>query len=482
VTHAEWVDKALHLRRRLQALPRQKRVALLRSLPEPVRKKALASPYVRGRDKQTEVLTSSADTILILAGRGWGKGWTGAHWLLDRIEQGHRATGVVAEPAADVRDDIVEPAERGSGVVEFAETRELEPNYKRSESRIELRAGHGEARIQTYSGDSPDSLRGFSGSVAWIDELAKMRYARRVWDQINLTLREGGAQVGHSQLLITTTPRPTPLLKELADEEEVHVVRGSSWENRENLDARFERRLKKLEGTRLGKQEIGAEILEEAGDLWDYKDIRHVEPADVPDLVRVCIGLDPTISNEEGDEAGIVVAGIGPDGTVYILADLSGQYTTQEWGAITVAAYRGDPSLVAEWLDSPYSEDVQQAITRPYPWRPADTIHAETNQGGELVTQQLRTYGSMAAVNGTHTTQSKRVRAEPVHHLYQRGRVQHVGTLSGLEDQLTDFLQTTEGDSPDRADAAVYAAHDLVGLSEEIDETANAWRQILAMN
>lgn len=449
-------------------MPRSDRTKELRSLPRNLQKKALTSPRILGRDKQVEVLESDADTILVLAGRGWGKNWTAAHWLLDRIEQGHRATGVVGETAADVRDDIVEPAEQGAGLVEFAENRELQPNYKRSEARVEFKSQAGGARTQLYNGNTPRGLRGFSGSVAHMDELAKYRYAQSAWDQINLTLREGSGY-GGSQLLVTTTPRPIPLIRRLVEDDDVHVISGSSWENEANLDSRFLRRLEKMEGTRLGRQEVSAKVLEESGDLWSYDDIGSVLPSQLPELTRIVIGLDPSISNDEGDEAGIVVAGLGEDGRAYVLADLSGQYTTREWGAVTVGAYNSAlVDTLREYLDEPFSDDIETLVSRGYRWRRADSIKAEVNQGGSLVQSQLKSFDAMAAVNDTYTTQSKQSRAEPVHHLYQRGLVQHVGQHSDLEDQLCDFLtDQSDADSPDRADAAVYAISEL--LLDEID-------------
>jgi phage terminase large subunit-like protein len=386
---------------------------------------------------------------------------------------------VVAETAADVRDDIVEPAERGSGIVEFAQKRELSPNYKRSESRVELQAPHGAARIQTYSGDSPKGLRGFSGSVAWIDELAKMRYAEEVWDQINLTLREGSALTGDSQLIITTTPRPLPIIKELVEDSDVHTIRGSSWENEDNLDGRMLRRLQKIEDTDTGRQEVYAQILDANGELWTHEDIGRIGPAgleEVDGFDRIVVGLDPTVSKSEGDEAGIVVVGKA-DGTGYVLQDLSGQYTPTEWAAVTVAAYLGDVSLIEDFLDAPYSDDVKEAVSSPYPWRPADSIHAERNQGGGLVENQLQAFASRAAINSTHTTQSKKVRAEPIHTLYQTGDIKHVGQFPELEDQMTSFLH--DQDSPDRVDALVYAASDLFDLDAE--DVSSAFDTILSM-
>jgi phage terminase large subunit-like protein len=427
----------LDVRRELEGKSSEDRKKFFASVPEDFRRKALASPYLLGRDKQVEALTSTADTVLVLCGRGWGKNWLGAHWLLDRIETGHKATAAIAETAADVRDDVVDPAEQGSGVLDFAHQRSLQPNHKISQSRVELQPAHGESRIQLYSGDSPKSLRGFSGSVAWIDELAKMRYADGVWDQVNLTLREGG-DFGSSQLLITTTPRPTPLIKELVEDEDVHVIRGSSWENKSNLDARFQRQLERLDGTDKGRQEVHAEVLEQAGDLWDFSDINRIHAEDVPELVRIVVGLDPSVSDREGDECGIVLVGMDSAENGYVLEDFSGQYTTTEWAETVVEAF---------WAEN-------------HDWPPADTIHAERNQGGGLVKSQIRSVSERIAYTSTHTTASKRVRAEPIHTLYQNGEVFHVGQHADLEDQMTDFLQTE--DSPDRVDALVYAVSELL--------------------
>ncbi|AFH22435.1 terminase large subunit [environmental Halophage eHP-25] len=457
INYNNWIDTLLEVREHLKTVPNSDRMKELKSIftSEESFKKAVFSPWLGARKKQLEVLQSDADTILILAGRGWGKNWIGGHWLLDKIARGHKSTAAVAETAADVRDDLVDPAEDNSGIIDFARQKNLQPNYKSSQARVELQASHGESRIQLYSGDSPNSLRGFSGSVALIDELAKMRYQDSVLSQANLTLREG-----NSQLLVTTTPRPTDTIRKLVEDEDVHVITGSSWENEANLDSRFIRQLEKLEGTRLGRQEVGAEILDSSGDLWSHDDIHHVDPDTVPELKRICIGLDPTVSNSEGDEAGIVVVGLDNNEVCWVLEDLSGQYTTSEWGAVTVAAYQGNIRKIRQWLSKPYSDDVMRVIKQGYTRRPADCIHAETNQGGALVEQQLRTYGSLAVVNSTHATHSKQVRAEPIHHLYQRGRVVHVGNFPELEDQMTDFLQGS--DSPDRADALVWAINELM--------------------
>jgi len=455
--HDAWTRKALKLRETLKGLPKEDRIELIKSLPEKVRRKFLNSPYYLGRDKQVEALTSDADTILVLCGRGWGKNFVGSHWLLDRIERGHRATAAVAETAADVRDDVVDPAEKGSGILDFAEKRQLKPNHKISQSRVELKAPHGPARIQLFSGDSPRSLRGFSGSAAWIDEIGKMRYQDSVKEQIDLTLREGG-ELG-SQLLITTTPRPTDTIKELVEDDSVHVIHGSSWENEANLSGRMIRRLEKIEDTDRGRQEVHAEILDGAGDLWDYDDIDHVTPSDVPELVRIVIGLDPSISDDEGDECGIVVCGKDAEDTAYVLCDASGQYNTRTWGALTVALYHGRLERARKELDD--LSPIKPLLESGYDWPPADRIEAEQNQGGDLVKNQIQSFDTQVAVNGLHVQRSKRARAEPVHTLFQSGDVVHVGTHPGLEDQMVDFLQDGE-DEDDRVDALVHSITELL--------------------
>lgn len=411
------------------------------ALPENVRKKLLASPYYLGREKQVEALTSDADTVLVLCGRGWGKNWLGAHWLLDRIQRGRIATAAVADTASDVRDDMVDPATPGDGILDIGRSKGLDPRHKPSKRRVLVRPEHGqESRIQTYSAEEPDALRGFSGSAAWLDEFAKYSYPQQVWNQINFTLRGGD-----SQLLITTTPRPLPQIKELVQNPNVHVIEGASWENEENLDDRFQRKLQELEGTRLGRQEIHAQILEDAGDLWDYEDIAHTKPEDVPELARIVVGLDPSVSDGDGDEAGIIVAGKDAHGIAYVLEDLSGQMETGKWGEVAVQAYLG----------------------QNHNWPRADRIHAERNQGGGLVKNQIRSVHDGAAYSSVHTTSPKRVRAEPVHSLYQRGRVKHVGQHPDLEDQMTDFTQAEDNDADDRVDAMVYAVSELL-LSDEL--------------
>jgi phage terminase large subunit-like protein len=336
------------------------------------------------------------------------------------------------------------------------------PNYLPSKRQLRWEDG---TVCNLYSGESVDSLRGLSTSHIWCDELAKYRYIEEAVEQIDYTLREGDSQ----QLLVTTTPRPHPVIKEYKEKAQttdyVEMFRGTSFENPE-LGDRFQRKLQAAKDTRLGRQEIFGEILDDSvGELWSYSDISTTDPEDVPELKRIVVGLDPSVSNDEGDEAGIVVVGEGVDGVAYVLADLSGQYTTSEWAAVVVAAYRGSLSTVKDLCDCEGNRRLQEVAHMEYPYPPADKIHAERNQGGSLVEQQLRTLDHRIPYDSTHTTRPKDVRAEPVHSLYQAGKVKHVGQLPDLEDQLVEFMR--DGQSPDRVDAMVYAVNKLLLVEKQ---------------
>ena len=217
------------------------------------------------------------------------------------------------------------------------------------------------------------------------------------------------------------------------------VTRGSTFDNRANLaPSFFSQIVKRYEGTRLGRQELNAELLDDVqGALWSRDLIEAARvPADTPiDLQRIVVAIDPAISvGEESDETGIIVAGLGWDDRGYVLEDLSGKYSPTEWATKAIAAYRR--------------------------WR-ADRIVAEVNQGGEMVTNTLRVVDPNAPVRTVHAKRGKLIRAEPVSALYEQRRVHHVGSFDELEDQLCTFAPGVT-DSPDRLDAFVYALSDLM--------------------
>jgi len=362
---------------------------------------------------------------LILAGRGFGKTRTGAEWVRAQVENhGRRRIALVARTAADARDTMVEGE---SGLLACCPPWS-KPKYEPSKRRIRWPNG---AIATTYSGDRPDQLRGPQHDAAWADELAAWRYPE-AWDQLLFGLRLGP----DPRVVVTTTPRPTPLIVALLADPRACVTRGTTLENRANLaPTTLEALLQRYEGTRLGRQELYAEVLtDHPGALWHRDALDAARVARAPDLVRVVVAVDPAVSHGEGsDETGIVVAALGADGDGYILEDASLRASPARWGGRAIEAYRRHA---------------------------ADRIVAETNQGGEMVTLTLRTIDPAVPVRPVRATRGKRTRAEPVAALYEQSRVHHVGAWPELEDQLCQW--TPGAPSPDRLDALVWALTELL--------------------
>lgn len=364
---------------------------------------------------------------MILAGRGWGKTRTGAEWVRERAlrDPGCRIA-LVARTAADVRDVIVE-GESGILAVHAPSER---PDWQPSRRRITWPNG---SMATTYSADVPDQLRGPQHAYAWADELASWERPD-TWDQLVFGLRLGTAP----QVVVTTTPRPTPIIRALLGAPGTVVTRGRTLDNQANLApgvvADLQRR---YGGTRLGRQELDGEVLTDTpGALWTWERIEAARVAKAPDLRRVVVAIDPAVSTGEGsDETGIVVAAIGYDGRGYVLEDASGKYSPDGWARRAV-------HLAAE--------------------HKADRIVAEVNNGGQLVEHTLRTVDRSAAYKAVHASRGKATRAEPIAALYEQARVSHVGRLDTLESQLTGWDPSTSAKSPDRIDALVWALTELM--------------------
>jgi predicted phage terminase large subunit-like protein len=369
------------------------------------------------------------ETWLILAGRGWGKTRTGAEAVRQMVSNGSaRRIALVGRTAGDVRDVMVEGP---SGILSVFPAEER-PIYEPSKRRITFHTG---AIATTYTGDKPDQLRGPEHDVAWCDELAAWRYATEAWDNLCFGLRLGKCP----RTIVTTTPRPTRLIRELATDDRgaVHVTRGSTYDNRANLPEAFIHRLEqKYNGTRIGRQEIEAMLLEQAeGALWSLSQIDDLRVQTIPVLSQVVVAIDPAVTSGEGaDETGIVVAGKTADGKGYVLEDLSGKYTPSEWARKAISAYERHN---------------------------ANRIIGEVNNGGDLIERNLRVENASIPYRGVRASRGKYLRAEPVSALYEQGRVHHVGVFPDLEDQMT---QWAPGDphSPDRLDALVWAFTDLL--------------------
>jgi phage terminase large subunit-like protein len=300
------------------------------------------------------------------------------------------------------------------------------PKYEPSKRRLTWPNG---ATATTYSGDEPDQLRGPQHDFIWADELAAWKYPEETWDNAQFGLR-----LGIAKALVTTTPRPIKVLRDLLKEPGTVITRGSTYENLENLSERYRSIIRKYQGTRLGEQELKGVLLEDIpGALWTRANIDKNRVAVHPDLVRVVVAMDPAVtSTEEAAEMGIVVAGKGVDGLGYVLDDVS---------------VRDTPKTASE------------VAVRAYHTRKADRIVAEVNNGGEWIEAVLRTVDMNISYKCLHASRGKIARAEPISSLYEQDRVKHVGNFDLLEDQLCTYVPGEK--SPDRLDALVWALTEL---------------------
>lgn len=396
-------------------------------------------------------------TWLVLAGRGFGKTRLGCEtirsWVCGKtpLARGaYRRVALVAETAADGRDVLVE----GESGILAIHPKAFRPTYEPSKRRLTWPNG---AIATLYNATEPDQLRGPQHDAYLADELAKWAHARETWDQLQFGLRLGTNPRG----IITTTPRPIPILKEILEEEETFVTRGNTMENEANLAKRFIKKIyDKYAGTRLGRQELEAEILDDLpGALWlrtyfdppEGSSLRGRVPAsELPNLQRIVVGVDPSGTKgkeDSGDWIGIIVAGIDDKNHAYVLADRSIKAGPSEWGEQVIQAYENFN---------------------------ADCIVVETNFGGAMVERVIKSVDPLARIKEVKASRGKVIRAEPVAALYEQGKVSHVQGadlrdkegigLTVLEDQMC--LMSPRGyageGSPDRVDAAVWCLHELV--------------------
>jgi phage terminase large subunit-like protein len=369
---------------------------------------------------------------LILAGRGFGKTRTGAEWVREEVESSRRGRlALVAATAADARDVMVEGE---SGLLAISPPW-FRPEYEPSKRRLTWPNG---AIATVYTADEPERLRGPQHDGAWCDELAAWRYPD-AWDMLSLGLRLGVDPRG----VVTTTPKPTKLVRDLLKASNTVVTRGSTYDNRDNLAPQFLEAIKqRYEGTRLGRQEIYAEVLDDVpGALWQRARLDELRLYAVPcDLQRIVVAIDPSGGHtEDSDEQGIVVAGRGIDGHAYVLADRSCRLSPDGWGARAIEAYQ-------EFK--------------------ADRIVYEKNYGGEMVEHVLQTAarsrGARVALREVVASRGKVVRAEPIAALYEQGKVHHIGAFDRLEDEQCTFTPLGFDGSPNRVDALVWALTELM--------------------
>jgi len=380
------------------------------------------------------------DIWAIIAGRGFGKTRAGSEWVREQVKSGRKRIALIAETQRDLEQVIVEG---DSGILAVCPPDER-PTYTKKPVKLLFPNG---AVALGYNGTEPDQLRGPQFDAAWCDELAKWRYARETWDQLQFALRLGD----DPRVLVTTTPRPIELIKSIVSggDGRVKVTSGRTADNFLNLAPAFVDKLtKKYGGTRLGRQELEAEILGDLpGALWSMTTLDTYRKK-TAECDRIVVAVDPAASNNpDSDEHGIIVAGReGQEGR--ILEDATMQGSPTEWARRTVSLYRS--------------------------WQ-ADAVVVEVNQGGDMVKHTLLTIDPHVNVIEVRASRGKHVRAEPIAALYEQGRIAHVGAFPELESQMTQMtIHGFEGvGSPDRVDALVWALSELFpDMTEKIPDVS----------
>ena len=384
------------------------------------------------------------DLWLLLAGRGFGKTRTGAEFIKERMmaEPGCRV-GIIGQTIGSARDVCLEGESGLLAVVNPA----LVQKYNRSLGQLRLKNG---SFASTFSGGDPEKLRGFQSHYLWLDELCAMQYAQNTYDMALMGLRLGR----NPKMVITTTPKPTPLIIELvnrshSEPDRVKITTGSTFDNAANLaDSTLASLRARYEGTTMGRQELYAElILEEPGALWKRPQI---ESFRLPlggktkeDMAEIVIGVDPNMSQttERETECGIVVVGRGRDGQGYVLEDASMKRPSPDaWATMVCKLYH-------EWS--------------------ANCVVAEVNQGYDLVLHTIHTVDNKVPVKKVYSVRGKSLRAEPIAALAEQGRIHHVGPFDRLEDQMVQWIPGKP--SPDRIDACVHGLTKVMlggGLAE----------------
>ncbi|TCQ28924.1 phage terminase large subunit-like protein [Rhizobium sp. PP-CC-3G-465] len=364
---------------------------------------------------------------LLMGGRGSGKTRAGSHWVHDLATAPGARPGLrialVAETLGDAREVMIDGV---SGICRVA-TRHR-PDFEVSRRRLVWPNG---TIAQIFSSEDPESLRGPQFDYAWCDELGKWKHAQATFDMLQFALRLGA----DPRILVTTTPRPIPILKALAADPATVLRRIRTMDNAGNLAPGF---LKAMDGryggTRLGRQELDGEMIADREDaLWNRAAIEALTLRDTGPLGRIVVAVDPPAGSGADSCCGIVVAGIDGRGRAVVLADCSVEGASPAgWAAAVVRAFRR--------FD-------------------ADRVVAEINQGGDMVAAVLRGIDARLPITNVRASRGKWLRAEPVAALYEQGRVVHAGAFPALEDQMCDFGADglSSGRSPDRLDALVWA-------------------------
>lgn len=387
----------------------------------------------------------------IKAGRGFGKTRAAAEDVSDYgLTLSDRRIAVVARTLDDVRDTCVEGE---SGLLTTLPAKKIR-KWNRSQGDLYLTNG---TKFEGYSSKVPDALRGPQFHRAWCDELAAWIYLRRTWDNLTLAVRLGD----DPKTIVTSTPKPYKLIKELMERDDVVLSEGSTYDNIDNLAPTFKKTiLERYEGTRLGQQELHGKVLDDApGSLWKRSGLEATRwktyGVDLPDMDRIVVGVDPAVtSGESANETGIVAVGVvyrncpcghlpdRPHG--FVLEDRSKRGTPTEWAQESIDTYH----------------EVN-----------ADRVVGEVNNGGELVETVIKSLDSSVSYKSVHASRGKKKRAEPVAALTEQKRLHLVGSFEELEDQMCTWEPNPDDeeepdesdiDSPDRMDAMVWGATEAV--------------------
>ena len=432
------------LAEQFRRLPLAKRKEFIEQLSDAEAEVFLHDWHIWARPEQLapeDFRNGSKTNWLCKAGRGFGKTRVGAEQVREWVKT-FPIVNLVGPTVADVRDVMVQGSGAGSSIMEVCREDER-PEYLPSKRRLVWPNG---TVSLLFTAEDPESLRGPQCYKLWGDEVKAWKYAVETFVQIDFNLRLGSSP----QAVYTTTPAPTQAIRALVADPETIVTSGSTYDNKSNLAEKFFSKIvKKYEGTRLGRQELMAELLtDNPGALWTLKAIDADRLRQCPQLTRIVVGVDPAVSSEEESaETGIVVAGVGPSP--------DGKPGPEHYYVIDDATIKDSPDA---WTSK---------VIEAYVQHKADRVIAEVNNGGDLVEALLRTKKLEFAYRAVHATRGKIRRAEPIAALYEQHRVHHVGAFQTLEDQMCDYVPGKKGPSPDRMDALVWA---LWALSTPEDE------------
>jgi phage terminase large subunit-like protein len=395
-------------------------------------------PYPHARGDQWPPPGMDWFVWMILSGRGAGKTRTGGEWCRKMSQKYPRIAGV-GRRGTDIRSTMVEG---DSGLISVCETAGISYIWEPSKREFTFQNG---GKVYFYTAEEPDSLRGPQHHLAWLDEPAHMPLIEAVWDNLLLGLRLGD----QPRVLITSTPTPIKWVKNLVKKDDTVVVRVSTYANIDNLAPTFRKNvIEKYEGTRLGRQELHGEVIEDVeGALWNADLILKANDIDMRDFDgvpydsyqekgfdRIVVSVDPAgTSTKRSDATGIIV--VARQGKLFfVLEDATGKYSPDGWAKKVVQLYE-------KWN--------------------ADRVVAEKNYGGEMVRSNMKNQDENLPITMVTSRRGKEIRAEPIVGLYEQGRVKHVGDLSALEAEQTEWVPG-ESDSPNRIDAEVHGITNLM--------------------